>query len=88
MLYNRGYKSIDYKIFIMKNWLHYRSYEIKIAKKRAKLDIKKYFFASRTFDMWNVLSNDIVGSKNRHLFTKKLRNIDFTKLLKGVQLYE
>ena len=49
----------------------------KIAKESAKLDIRKYLFALRTVDMWNVLSNDIVGCKNSHLFTKKLRNKDY-----------
>ena len=55
----------------------------KIAKDSAKLDIRKYFFVLRTVDMWNVLSNDIVGCKNSRMFTKKLRNIDSTKFLKG-----
>ena len=32
--------------------------------------------------MWNVLSNDIVGCKNIHLFNKNLRNINFTIFLK------
>ena len=54
-----------------------------IAKESAKLDIRKYFFALRMVDVWNVLSNNIVGCKNSHMFTKKLQNIDLTKFLKG-----
>ena len=51
------------------NWsqcVNTRGDMFKITKESAKHDIRKYLFPLRTVDMWNVLSNDIVGYKNNH----------------------
>ena len=84
------YKSVcvDLDCLKLSQCVNTRGNKFKIVKESAKLDIRKYIFALRTFDMWNVLSNDTVGCKNSHLLNNKLRNIDFTKFLTGRQLNE
>ena len=45
--------------------------------------MRKYFFALKLIDMWNMYIMNDVGCKNSYLFRVKLRNMDLTKLLKG-----
>ena len=55
----------------------------KLNKYHAKIDIRKYFFAFRTVNIWNFLHNDIVSCKTAHSFIVKLKLLDITRFLKG-----
>ena len=65
MMYKIMYKSVwvDLDCLKLSQCINTRGNIFEIAKESAKLDIKKYFFALRTVDIWNVLSNDITGCK-------------------------
>ena len=58
-----------------------RGNKYKLNKYHAKLDIRKYFFAFRTVNIWNFLHNDIVSCKTARGFIVKL--LDITRFLKG-----
>ena len=49
----------------------------------AKLDIRKYFFAVRTVNLWNALPDGIVGCKMINNFVTKLKCAQLVKFLKG-----
>ena len=49
----------------------------------AKLDMKKYFFAVRTVNLWNALPHGIVGCKMINNFVTKLKCAELVKFLKG-----
>ena len=54
-----------------------RGNRYKLTKYHAKLDIRKYFFAFRTVNVWNFLYNDIVDCKTAHSFIVKLKSLEF-----------
>ena len=58
-----------------------RSNKYKLNKYHAKLDVRKYFFAFRTVNIWNFLHNDIVSRKTAHGFIVKLKLLDITRFL-------
>ena len=43
---------------------HSRGHELKLFKKRARLDTRKHSFGYRTIDGWNSLPADVVNSSN------------------------
>ena len=64
-----------------------RGNKYKLTKYHAKLDIRKYFIAFRTVNVWNFLHNDIVGSKTAYGFIVKLKSLEFTRFLKGQNVW-
>ena len=56
---------------------------LKLYKFFANLDIKKYFFAVRTVNLWNTLPDGIVGCKMINNFVTKLKCAQLVKFLKG-----
>ena len=61
----------------------YQGKQIKFAYIFAKLDIRKYFFALPTVNLWNVLPDGIVGCKMINNFVTKLKCAQLVKCLKG-----
>ena len=60
-----------------------RGNNYKLTKFRAKLDIRKYYFAFRTGNVWNFLHNDIVSCKTAYGFSVKLKSLELKRFLKG-----
>ena len=60
-----------------------RGNRLKLHKFFVKLDIKKYFFSERTVNLWNALSDSIVGCKMINNFVTKLKCAELVKFLKG-----
>ena len=59
-----------------------RGNKYKLTKYHTKLDIRKYFFAFRTVNVWNFFHNDIVGC-TAHGFFVKLKALELTRFLNG-----
>ena len=59
-----------------------RGNKYKLTKYHAKLDIRKYFLAFRTVNIWNFLHNDIFSCKTAHGFIVKLKSLELTCFLK------
>ena len=55
----------------------------KLFKYYSSLDIRKYFFALREFDIWNSLPDDIICCTNVKQFSSKLKSTDLSHFLKG-----
>ena len=49
-----------------------RGHDLKIAKKRSSLDVRKNFFTNRVVDLWNSLPNNIISAKNVKTFENRL----------------
>ena len=58
-----------------------RGNKCKLTNYRANFDIRKYFFALRTVNIWNFLHNDIFGCKTAHGFIVKLKSFELTCFL-------
>ena len=59
-----------------------RGNRLKLHKFFANLDIRKYFFAVRTVNLWNTLPDGIVGCKMINNFITKLKCAQLVKFLK------
>ena len=57
--------------------------KLKLQKFFAKLDIRKYFFAVQTVNLWNALPGGILGCKMINNFVTKLKCAELVKFLKG-----
>ena len=55
-----------------------RGHTFKLFKPQCSLDVRKYSFAYRVFDIWNSLSSDIVNACSISVFKHKLEFVDFT----------
>jgi hypothetical protein len=60
-----------------------RGNKLKLYKYHAKLDVRKYFFAVRTINVWNSLPDSIINCTNVNIFVNKLKSFNFLDLLKG-----
>ena len=56
-----------------------RGHSKKLKKQSFELDVRKYFFSNRIFELWNKLSEDTVSSKSLDAF-KKLLDRDMSDL--------
>ena len=57
--------------------------DIKIPEFFAKLDIRKYFFAVRTVNLWNALPDGVERCKMIRNFVTKLKCAELVKFLTG-----
>ena len=55
----------------------------KLYKFRAKLDVRKFFYANRIVDVWNSLNNRVVACSKINNFVKNLKNVNMDHYLKG-----
>ena len=53
----------------------------KLSKNVSRIDARKHFFASRIFEPWNSLPDDIVSLNSVRSFKRHLFYIDFNKFL-------
>ena len=60
-----------------------RGNRLKLHNLFAKLDIRKYFFATRTVNLWNALPDGIVGCKMINYFVTKLKCAELVNFFKG-----
>ena len=59
-----------------------RGNNCKLVKCRFNLDVRKFFFVNRVVNMWNLLGDDIICSRNVQMLANKLRNVNFTSFFK------
>ena len=55
----------------------------KLDKFRAKLDVRKFFYAHRIVNVWNSLNNRVVACTTINSFVKNLKNVNMDNYLKG-----
>ena len=55
----------------------------KLDKFRAKLDLRKIFYACRIVDLWNSLNNRVVACTTINSFVKNLKNVNMDSHFKG-----
>jgi len=49
-----------------------RGHSLKLNKKRARLDVAKFFFSNRVINEWNMLSEEIIAGNSLSGFKSKL----------------
>ena len=68
-----GYENIDRNMFFSgKEERRTRAHGFTLAKKKCRLDIKKFSFSQRTVNEWNRLSADCVGASSVNMFKNKI----------------
>ena len=67
-----GVYSTDANVIFGKNTRQSRGHELKLVKKRARLDTRKHSFGYRTIDDWNSLPANVVNSSNINTFKNGL----------------
>ena len=60
-----------------------RSNIYKLDKFRAKLDVRKFFYAYRIVNVWNSLNNRVVACTAINSFVKNSKNVNMNNYLKG-----
>ena len=60
----------------------------KLVKHYSRLDTRKYFFALRTINIWNSLSDDIICCTDVKQFIYKLKATDLSHFLKDYSRQE
>ena len=60
-----------------------RGNKFKLDKFRAKLDVRKCFYAFRIINIWNSLNNHVVACSTINSFVKHLKNVNMDTYLKG-----
>ena len=75
--------NLDNCICLSSSELPTRGNRLKLHKFFAKLNIRKYFFAVRTVNLWNALPDGILGCKMINNFVTKLQCAQLVKFLKG-----
>ena len=63
-----------------------RGNNCKLVKYRFNINVRKFFFGNRGVNMWNLLGNDIICSRNMQMFVNKLRNVDFTSFFRDIHI--
>jgi len=67
----KGYENTDQDLLnISQSSLH--GHSLKLNKKRARLDIAKFFFSNRVINEWNTLSEEIIAGNSLCGFERKL----------------
>ena len=49
-----------------------RGHNVRLVKKRSRLDLRKYFFSQRVVNSWNLLPQDVVDADSVNSFKKRL----------------
>jgi len=67
----KGFDNLDPLLFFELNTAPTRGHSLKLVKPRCRLDVRKYSFAHRVIDIWNILDDNTIacdslnGFKNR-----------------------
>ena len=62
------------KYNIRKSLITPRGHNYTLVKKQSRLDVSKYSFSQRTFNVWNNLSTDCVHASSVNMFKNKIDN--------------
>ena len=65
------------------SYLCTRGNSCKMLKFRARLDIRKYFFAHRCINWWDNIPADIIQSNSINNIVSKLSDIDYSHFIEG-----
>jgi ribonucleases P/MRP protein subunit RPP40 len=70
----KGFEGVNIDdFFVLQPTNKTRGHPYKIAKKYARLDVRKYFFSNRVVNEWNNLSEEIVNSSSINEFKSKIQ---------------
>ena len=78
-----GLIDLDFNEFFEFNTRNTRGHCRKLHIKRARLDVRKYFFCNRVTNIWNSLPPAAVEAGSLYQFKKEIRKIDYTRYLRG-----
>lgn len=68
----KGFVNVDSDIFFKFSDTGLRGHSLKIAKKQARLDVRKYFFGNRVVNEWNLLPVKVIECQTINNFKNKL----------------
>ena len=70
--YLHGHYRTKFDMFCRNSGGRTRGHSMKLGKRYARLDVRKYFFANRVVDMWNGLPEEVVSACSVNAFKNRL----------------
>ena len=67
-----GHYRTKFDMFCRNSGGRTRGHSMKLGKRYARLDVRKYFFAKRVVDMWNGLPEEVVSACSVNAFKNRL----------------
>ena len=70
--YLHGHYRTKFDMFCRNSGGRTRGHSMKLGKRYARLDVRKYFFANRVVDTWNGLPEEVVSACSVNAFKNRL----------------
>ena len=70
-------------IFFTINQNNTRGHRVKLEKKYTRTNTYKFYFSNRIVDIWNTLSNDVVGSLSLDSFKTHISRLNLSHICIG-----